>query len=1083
MTTKIVIFSANPIDTEQLGLSREFSEIEEAREKSKNEHKFTVLRVVAATVDKIHRKILEEKPKIVHFCGHGLGEKGLVLETKLGQQQPISTQALAGLFKLLAEQVECVILNACYSQAQAEAIQQHINYVIGTRTAIRDDAAIAFSKGFYTALFSGESIERAYELGKNRIQEEIYNPNNQGRKLVPVDTEEGELPEDEVFTFHIKNPLNQIISEETEPSSTGVNNTINTYIGQGNYNENIQGNYFHVEGNLVYHSEPVTIQNKPSNLKKTGAANFVGREEKLEELHQLLQQNEQVTISAIAGMGGIGKTELALQYTKTYQDDYPGSLCWFSVRGQNLATQIIQFAGTYLNLFAPDELKSDVAKVNYCWRNWRTEPSLIVLDDLPDYSQYYQENIAPYLPPATNKIKVLITSRESPGENIPSIDLDVLTEAAALELLAALAGGDRIVCDLQTKKDYPSELCQWLGYLPLGLELVGRYIAIDPSLTLESTLDNLKSQQLKAEELLEPEQKDMTAQLGVAAAFELSWQELKSETQRLGSYLSLFTSESFEWSWVEKAFTEDSEREAATKPSKRDLLWKWVKKAFTGDSEREAVTELSKGDLLKQKRDLLKRNLLQMSPNPESTTEYRYQLHALIAQYLRAKLEEGEGAVELKQKFCQPLIQIARSILQTPTRKQIQAVTIAIPHLSYLATELSEYINDENLTFPYVGLGRFYQGQGIYNQAEQCYEKCLNVCRKRLGEKHLDVATSLNNLAILYKSQGRYIKAKPLYLQALEIFKQLLGEQHPNVATSLNNLAILYKCQGKYAEAEPLYIQSLELRKQLLGEQHPDVATSLNNLAILYKYQGRYAEAEPLYIQALELRKQLLGEQHPDVATSLNNLAGLYHDQGRYTEAEPLYQQALELRKQLLGEQHPDVATSLNNLAILYKYQGRYAEAEPLYIQALELRKQLLGEQHPDVATSLNNLAGLYHDQGRYTEAEPLYQQALELRKQLLGEQHPDVAISLDNLAGLYKYQGRYAEAESLYLQALELLKQLLGEQHPDVVISLANLAGLYQSQDRYAEAEPLYQQALAIAEAVLGENHPNTNKIRENLN
>ena len=145
MTTKIIIFAANPLDTEQLGLRREFRDIEEAREKSKNKNKFTVFREVAATVDDLQREILEEKPRIVHFCGHGLGEKGLVWETQLGQQQPIATQALADLFKLLTNQVECVILNACYSQAQAAAIEQHINYVIGTKKAMRDDAAIAFS--------------------------------------------------------------------------------------------------------------------------------------------------------------------------------------------------------------------------------------------------------------------------------------------------------------------------------------------------------------------------------------------------------------------------------------------------------------------------------------------------------------------------------------------------------------------------------------------------------------------------------------------------------------------------------------------------------------------------------------------------------------------------------------------------------------------------------------------------------------------------------------------------------------------------------------------------------------------------
>ena len=875
-------------------------------------------------------------------------------------------------------------------------------------------------------------------------------------------------------------------SEESNNASRKVD------VKQANYNENIGEDYIQGDSHKHYYAapEPKEINpNTPSNLNQAGSANFVGREEQLEELHQLLQQNEQVSISAIAGMGGIGKTELALQYALTYQDEYPGSLCWFSVRGQNLVTQIIEFARSRLKVFPPDELDSDQAKLDYCWQNWRSETSLIVLDDVPNYGKFYREKIKPYLTPQTNKIKVLMTSRERPGANIPRIDLDVLSEAKALELLESFIGKTRIEAELEQAQ----ELCKWLGYLPLGLELVGRYIALDDNLTIEKTLKRLEKRKLRARALLNPEQADMNTQLGVASAFDLSWEILSPEAQELGCYLSLFDSEPFKWSWVETA---------------------WI--ISEDEEEREDGTE----DLEHLRNvQLTQRNLLKAVPENQA-----YQLHSLIAQYFRAKLEKGEQTTELKQKFCKVAIKISQSIPHTPTIQEIEAVTITIPHLINVAQELTEYIDNENLIWSYLGLGSFYRGQGLYNQAERWLEQGLSCCRERLGEQHPDVATSLNNLALLYGTQGRYDEAEslfiqaleltkqllgeqhphvasslnnlaalydaqgryesaePLYLQALEQRKQLLGEQHPHVASSLNNLAALYESQGRYNEAEPLYLQALELRKQLLGEQHPDVATSLNNLALLYRVQGRYESAEPLYLQALELRKQLLGEQHPDVATSLNNLALLYESQGRYNEAEPLYLQALELRKQLLGEQHPHVATSLNNLALLYESQGRYNEAEPLYLQALELLKQLLGEQHPHVASSLNNLAALYRAQGRYESAEPLYRQALELYKQLLGEQHPHVATSLNNLAELYRAQGRYESAEPLYLQALELYKQLLGEQHPHVATSLNNLAELYRAQGRYESAEPLYRQALEIAESVLGENHPSTKTMQDNF-
>ncbi|MEM8720030.1 MAG: tetratricopeptide repeat protein [Cyanobacteria bacterium P01_G01_bin.39] len=872
------------------------------------------------------------------------------------------------------------------------------------------------------------------------------------------------------------------MSQENNPQG---NRNIN--IGQGNYIENLYGNYY--QKNSV-----VDSGNTPSNLTKAGSANFVGREEKLTELHQKLQENEQVCISAIAGMGGIGKTELALQYALNYGKDYSGSICWFSLRGENLVTQIIEFARSYLNIFPPQELESDKAKLNYCWRNWRSEPSLIILDDVANYGEFYRENIEPYLPPATSKIKLLMTSRERPGTNISRIDLDVLSETKAIELLAKLIGQSKI----EAEAELAEELCQWLGYLPLGIELVGRYIALDSTLTIKKTLRRLDRRKLDARALLDPEQADMTAQLGVATAFDLSWSVLSPDAQVLGCYLSLFGAAPFPWLWVEKALIK-SEDESEQ------------------EDEREDLEEL-------RNRQLTNLSLIKVVQDSNNPDQYNFQLHPLVAQYFRAKLEAQTSSTVYKQSFCGVMNLIAQSISFTPVLEEIQAFTIAIPHLSHVTTELTDFIDDESLIEPFLALSEFYYGQGIYKQAELLWEQCLSKCQKRFGEQHPDVAASLNNLANLYKSQGKYEAAEPLYQEALELLKQLLGEQHPDVATSLNNLADLYQLQGKYEAAEPLYQKALELRKQLLGEQHPDVATSLNNLAKLYQSQSKYDTAEPLYQQALELLKQLLGEQHPDVATCLDNLAGLYESQGKYEAAEPLYQKALELRKQLLGaehpqvavslnnlaklyqlqgkydtaepfclealklskqllgENHPQVAVSLNNLAKLYQSQGKYDTAEPLYQQALELLKQLLGEQHPDVATCLDNLAGLYESQGKYEAAEPLYQKALELRKQLLGEEHPQVANSLNNLAGLYKSQGKYEAAEPLYLQALELSKQLLGAEHPQVAVSLNNLAMLYQSQGKYEAAEPLYLQAIEIAEAVLGENHPNTQTMQNNF-
>ena len=963
MTTKqkkILLLAANPQGTEQLKLNQEIRLIEDALQEGNRREEFTVKPILEVCLDDLQKTIRREKPRIVHFCGHGEGGKGLVVATKSGEHQLLGTQAIAELFKLFAHQVESVVLNACYSEVQAAEINQHINFVVGTKNAIKDDAARFFSQGFYEALFDGESIERAFNFGCNRIQLEIYGQENPERKLVPVYSEADhdyiQLPQQEVLVLLKKDPLNQIELEPKLPN----------------------------------------IQNTPCNIKRTGSSNFVGRTEKLEELHQLLQQNEQVTISAIAGMGGIGKTELALQYAIDYQDNYPGSLCWFSVRGKDLETQIIEFAGSYLNIFAPKELESDLAKVEYCLRNWRSEKSLIILDDVPDYDEFYQKNIEPYLPTATNNIKVLMTSRERPGTNISRIDLDVLTEAAALELLEKLIGESKI----EAEPNLAKELCKWLGYLPLGLELVGRYIALDKSLTIEKTLKRLEKQKLKARALLDPKQATMTAQLGVTTAFDLSWNVLSPEAQELGCYLSLFDSEPFKWSWVETA---------------------WI------ESDDEDERELQIEDLEELRNwQLINRSLVKVVADRQSSTNYNYQLHLLIAQYFRAKLEERKNSAFFKQKFCAVMLGIAQSIPYPVTQSDIKKVALAIPHLSHIATKLIDYVRDENLIWLLESLRRFYTGQGTYARAQQWTEKILQTCYARLGEEHSDVATGINNLAYLYRLQGKYSEAENFYLKALNIRKRSRYE-NPDVAQSLNNLAALYQLQGKYSEAEPLLLQALTLSKRLFGENHLNVATSLNNLAELYRLQGKYSEVEPLLLKALTLSKRLFGENHIFIASSLNNLGLLFVSQGKYLEAEKFYLQALALSKQLRGEQHPNISTTLNNLVQLYTLQEKYLEAENLALQALAIDKKLLGKQHPNVASSLNTLALLYMSMKRYNDAEPLFLQALKILEVIFGEDHlyTNKVRSNFKYALLMKYIN-FPEVEMRKVLPEEICEQLL---------------------------------------------------------
>ena len=359
-----------------------------------------------------------------------------------------------------------------------------------------------------------------------------------------------------------------------------------------------------------------------------------------------------------------------------------------------------------------------------------------------------------------------------------------------------------------------------------------------------------------------------------------------------------------------------------------------------------------------------------------------------------------------------------------------------------------------------------------YAAAEALAREILDSLREALGPRHLDVATALNNLALLLKVQGDYPAALPLYEEILNIRREALGPRHLEVATSLNNLASLLRAQGDYRAARPLYAECLDIRREALGPRHPKVATALNNLAGLLQAQGDYPAARPLYEESLDIRREALGPRHPDVAASLNNFAMLLRAQAEYSAAQPLLEESLDINRDALGPRHPDVATSMNNLAALLKAQGDYTAARPLYDESLDIWREVLGPRHPSVAHSLNNLASLLQSQGDYTAARSLYDESLDIQREALGPQHPNVAMSLSNLAALLKAQGNYTAALPLYAESLDILRKALGPRHPKVATALNNLASLLQAQGDYTAARPLYAESLDISREALVPRH-----------
>jgi parallel beta-helix repeat protein len=229
---KILILAANPLATAHLRLDEEMREIDEGLRRSKWRDRFVLVKKTAVTARSLRQALLDEEPQIVHFSGHGAREDGLVLENLLGQPQLVETQALAMLFELFTDSVECILLNACYSQIQATAIAQHIGFTIGMNKAIGDRAAIEFALGFYDALGAGRTYDIAYKFACNAIHlggiDEYLTPDliKRGEQAPPAKVVSSSVPD---FSRTVTTPTPTVSSGEA------VQTLVVSAMGRGQY--------------------------------------------------------------------------------------------------------------------------------------------------------------------------------------------------------------------------------------------------------------------------------------------------------------------------------------------------------------------------------------------------------------------------------------------------------------------------------------------------------------------------------------------------------------------------------------------------------------------------------------------------------------------------------------------------------------------------------------------------------------------------------------------------------------------------------------------------------------------------------
>lgn len=674
----------------------------------------------------------------------------------------------------------------------------------------------------------------------------------------------------------------------------------------------------------------------------------IGRESALEQVRQQLASGQRVAIGHAAGfegLGGLGKTRLAVEYAYRYRDLYPNGVIWLSA-DRDLDTQLAELAvkARWIAPQSEQRFKLEVAR----YRLWSVAGCLIVLDNLEDPAA-----LRSYLPESPEGPHILATSAaEPPG--FAAVSIDLLDAGQSLQLLIQAAGrapqGD-------AEQNAAAEIVGILDGLPLALELAGACLG-KTAMGFQEFLERLRQALPARFESLSRHEANLYALLEVSA-------EAVAQEPLLPAVLDVLA-----WS--------------GPAPMGRDLLAALVGVAY---DSAQLTAALDLGAAL---------HLLQ--PVPETD---RYALHPLLQEIRRAQApiaERPDWAADLCGRIDAWFGALLGDVARLPLfEAELDRLRAWHDHAVRFAP-----VQAARLTWlqAYVAL-QLGQPQEIRRLTEQG----LAEYKAHGGDDQAFQARLYNDCAYALDALGDPKRALELAGQALAIRQGLFGDIHADTARSIGNIAAYTATLGNQERALELAEQALAIRRELYGDRHRDCAATLANVATYTYNLGRPLQALELAEEVLAIHRELSGDGHPDTASAMCNVAFYTNALRQPQQALELAEQALAIQLAALGERHPDTAVTLNSMATYVSALGDQQRALELAQQALASQHALFGLRHPATAKCLHNTATYLSKLGKTSEAHAQAQAAYDIFRQLLGAKHPQT-LSTAKLLGSIRRPG-----------------------------------------------------------------------------
>ncbi|RDG34937.1 FxSxx-COOH system tetratricopeptide repeat protein [Streptomyces corynorhini] len=764
---------------------------------------------------------------------------------------------------------------------------------------------------------------------------------------------------------------------------------------------------------------------------------FTGRSSVLERMRDQLGGGLAVVLpqpQTLYGLGGIGKTQVALEYVHRFMADY--DLIWW-ISSEQTADVVAGLAELAVRLGAQgdDMAAASQEAVDLLRRGVPSPRWLLVFDNADD-----PEQLQRFLPPG-GPGHVLVTSRnQSWSQYGDALPVDVFLREESVEHLQRRAPG-------LSARD-ADQVATAVGDLPLAVEQAAAWIA-ETATPVSEYLDQLGRQAAGVLALNQPAGYPQP----VAATWNISIEQLKERSPAAVRLLQLC------------AFF-------APEPISADLLY-----------GKEMIEELKPYDVSLQETLVLGRVIREIGRFALAKVDQvgnSIQVHRLVQAIIRAQLTEGEQRAA--RHAVHRILAGARPDGDEPIDDPASWDRFATiwPHLIVSEAGLCRWPETRRLMIDRV---RYLWKRGDWPAAFELAGELRDDWRETLGDTDPQYLYLRFHLSNIYRSLGRYVEARELDEVTLDRQRAVLGPTHPHTYMTTSALATDFMTLGSYAKAMELAAEAHEGFSGIFHESHPRSLAAANNRALALRMVGRYAEAREMDQDVFDRRTAVLGPGHPYTLASAANLARDLRDIGRYEESVTLLSRTYALYKEQLGPLFPDTLAAAKSLAVSLRRADRLEDARRLTTATRgRYRTKYGSEATPDSLACDLNLAADHFAAGEPVAARDVAQEVVEQYRRVPGERHPHTLAALSDLAIYHWGCGAPELAEQLLQGALRTMREVLGDGHPHTLFCTVALASAKADLGELDEALVMERGAVAGLRVALGAHHPETLAIASNM-